>query len=539
MKKALASICIFIGCCFNSVYAQFEKFDYFSSLIDDGLYEQALKGIQTHALEDEKDILQLWYLTVKLYCALGNPQKAEEYLQKALPNISREDLYFRFAKINIDLARGRLSAVQSNFQSLNGKIQKGSPADREFILLKAKAQIAVGDFKKARLLVTSLSDRQDGQLEAARIFMNMGLFSQAEEILYNLVQGENISGRAYLFLGQVDELSNRIKRAKKNYKLAESIFFENNDEARGDYTDQLIEALFFGEKNFHQKPLAKYIPKEIPVEIKKETLKQTKKPSKSIQKENKSTSPKQQQVEEKSKPEKEITKKTLPSVPRTIARPFPFKGGTKLITGSGFVIDNGRRVVTNRHVVEPGRNFYVRNSLGELSAAEIEVMSKTDDLAVLKLKNSFAASRSIKKERFGRARAGASIAVIGFPLSRILGSVTPSITNGIVIKTTGFQENERSFQMSAKMNKGNSGGAVFDTQGNVVGVATSKLDLVEILQGDGYLPEDINFAIHSERLKSLGIDIKLTQENRGKELRLDELYELFIGSIVMVAGEEK
>jgi len=190
-------------------------------------------------------------------------------------------------------------------------------------------------------------------------------------------------------------------------------------------------------------------------------------------------------------------------------------------------------------VVEPGRNFYVRNSLGELSAAEIEVMSKTDDLAVLKLKNSFAASRSIKKERFGRARAGASIAVIGFPLSRILGSVTPSITNGIVIKTTGFQENERSFQMSAKMNKGNSGGAVFDTQGNVVGVATSKLDLVEILQGDGYLPEDINFAIHSERLKSLGIDIKLTQENRGKELRLDELYELFIGSIVMVAGEER
>ena len=61
---------------------------------------------------------------------------------------------------------------------------------------------------------------------------------------------------------------------------------------------------------------------------------------------------------------------------------------------------------------------------------------------------------------------------------------------------------------------------------------------MEILQGDGYLPEDINFAIHTERLKSLGIDINLTQENRGKELRLDELYQLFIGSIVMVAGEE-
>ena len=65
----------------------------------------------------------------------------------------------------------------------------------------------------------------------------MGLFSQAEEVLYNLVQSENAPGRAYLFLGQIDELSNRIKRAKKNYKLAGAIF-ENNDEARGDYTDQ-------------------------------------------------------------------------------------------------------------------------------------------------------------------------------------------------------------------------------------------------------------------------------------------------------------
>ena len=180
----------------------------------------------------------MWYLTVKLYCALGNPQKAEEYLQKALPNIRRDEVYFGFAKINIDLARGRLSTVRSNFKSLNEKIQKGSPAYREFILLKAKAQIAVGDFKKAIVLVNSLSDKKDAQLEAARIFMNMGSFSQAEEILYNLVQGDNVSGRAYLFLGQIDELSNRIKRAKKNYKLAGAIFFENNDEARGDYTDQ-------------------------------------------------------------------------------------------------------------------------------------------------------------------------------------------------------------------------------------------------------------------------------------------------------------
>ena len=72
------------------------------------------------------------------------------------------------------------------------------------------------------------------------------------------------------------------------------------------------------------------------------------------------------------------------------------------------------------------------------------------------------------------------------------------------------------------MNKGNSGGAVINTQGNVVGIATAKLNLVEILQGDGYLPEDINFAIHTDRLKSLGLDFKVMQDNNEKEMRLDE-----------------
>ena len=95
---------------------------------------------------------------------------------------------------------------------------------------------------------------------------------------------------------------------------------------------------------------------------------------------------------------------------------------------------------------------------------------------------------------------------------------------GLLLRQLDFEKNERSFQLSAKMNKGNSGGAVINTQGNVVGIATAKLNLVEILQGDGYLPEDINFAIHTDRLKSLGLDFKVMQDNNEKEMRLDELY---------------
>jgi len=199
------------------------------------------------------------------------------------------------------------------------------------------------------------------------------------------------------------------------------------------------------------------------------------------------------------------------------------------------VVDSGRRVITNRHVVENSTEIYVRNSLGNLSRVRIESMSKTDDLAVLVLQEPFPAERAIAASQFGPARAGASIAVLGFPLINILGSVTPSITNGIVIKETGMQDAPEMFQLSAKMNKGNSGGAVVDSRGRVVGIAMGKLDIVKIMQGDGFLPEDVNFAIHIKRLRGLGVPIQ-PASHQPAELSLEEIYQRFIGSVVMVAG---
>ena len=139
-------------------------------------------------------------------------------------------------------------------------------------------------------------------------------------------------------------------------------------------------------------------------------------------------------------------------------------------------------------------------------------------------------------EQFAPARAGANIAVLGFPMIDILGSVTPSITNGIVMKETGMQDAPEMFQLSAKMNKGNSGGAVVDSRGRVVGIAMGKLDTVKIMQGDGFLPEDINFAIHVTRLKTLGVSPNVSLASTTREMSLEEIYQRYIGSVVMIAG---
>lgn len=64
---------------------------------------------------------------------------------------------------------------------------------------------------------------------------------------------------------------------------------------------------------------------------------------------------------------------------------FPFPSGVTIVGGGGFVVDSGRKVVTNRHVVEGGKEFATRTGLGEMIKAKLIYTSTTDDLAVLEL----------------------------------------------------------------------------------------------------------------------------------------------------------
>jgi serine protease Do len=87
------------------------------------------------------------------------------------------------------------------------------------------------------------------------------------------------------------------------------------------------------------------------------------------------------------------------------------------------------------------------------------------------------------------------------------------------------------------MNKGNSGGAVVDARGKLIGIAVGKLDIVKMMQDDGFLPEDINFAVHVNRLQGLGVSMQPASVVETKEMPLEEIYQRFIGSVVMVAGK--
>ncbi len=214
---------------------------------------------------------------------------------------------------------------------------------------------------------------------------------------------------------------------------------------------------------------------------------------------------------------------------------FPFPPGVMITGGSGFIVDGGRKIVTNRHVVEGGKAFAVRTGLGEIITARLLFLSSTDDIALLELDKALPAERAIAANGYAKPGVGRNVVVMGYPLWSVLGEGSPSLTNGMVSKRTGLQDDKNTFQLTAKVNKGNSGGPVFDLSGKVVGITVGKLDTKKFQDEQGYLPEDVNFAIHVDRLPSIANVQIDTAAVRGPELGTEALYQAMLGKVVMVA----
>ncbi len=198
----------------------------------------------------------------------------------------------------------------------------------------------------------------------------------------------------------------------------------------------------------------------------------------------------------------------LTSVPVVTARRDDGEG-----KGSGFLIrrDDRLYVVTNRHVVEQARGGFELEFLQrrndniqtltalEIDAEDLKLVHARSDLAVLDVN---AHAGQLKKHGIRPLKLGkgypallSEIVVVGHPI--LDGTAYRlSSTDG---KVTGPVRDEAGFgkviQTSASMNKGNSGGPVFGTDGRVIGIATWAY------RGTGV--EGMNFAVHVDMLRLL------------------------------------
>ena len=75
--------------------------------------------------------------------------------------------------------------------------------------------------------------------------------------------------------------------------------------------------------------------------------------------------------------------------------------------------------------------------------------------------------------------------------------MSAKFTEGTISSLTGFQDDLRLYQISVPVQPGNSGGALLDENGNVLGVIVAMLDAKTTFRVSGSLPQNVNYAIKS------------------------------------------
>ena len=140
--------------------------------------------------------------------------------------------------------------------------------------------------------------------------------------------------------------------------------------------------------------------------------------------------------------------------------------------GSGFIIDENGIVITNNHVIQGADDIIVRVNGDKEFKAEVLGADPLSDIAVLKLDT----KEKFKPVKFGdsdKARIGDWVIAIGNPFG--LGG---TVTSGIISarnRSIGLTRYEDYIQTDASINQGNSGGPLFNMDGDVIGINTAIL----------------------------------------------------------------
>ena len=198
-------------------------------------------------------------------------------------------------------------------------------------------------------------------------------------------------------------------------------------------------------------------------------------------------------------------------------------------TGSGFIVGNGKYVITNNHVIDGARRIAVRNGKGKISYAEVAAVSKDYDLAILKLNKKF--KQYLKPKDFEEPKVGEDVLSIGYPMTAFFGNDLPVITQGIISKV--FNDDIGVFMTTAAINSGNSGGPIFNLKGNLVGVTFAKLAKLKYLISDGDIPTDMGYAIKSNLIKKV-FNHEENPEIKKASFNKVEIYEKMLPSVVLV-----
>jgi serine protease DegS len=166
-----------------------------------------------------------------------------------------------------------------------------------------------------------------------------------------------------------------------------------------------------------------------------------------------------------------VTERLAPSLGELFGEYMPrYRQRIERSLGSGVIVDSDGHIVTNHHVIANADSILVQLADGRTADARIVGRDPDTDLAVLKID-----LKPLPVAVFGRSdqlRVGDVVLAIGNPIG-LSQTVTHGIVSAVSRSQLGIAPLEDFIQTDAPINFGNSGGALVDTSGAVVGINTA------------------------------------------------------------------
>ena len=138
--------------------------------------------------------------------------------------------------------------------------------------------------------------------------------------------------------------------------------------------------------------------------------------------------------------------------------------------GTGFLIDGKGFLITNAHVVAGSTSVIVQNNKGQEFRAATVHLNPSTDIAILKIEDNDFKPQAVLP--YGIRKSGADLGetlfTLGFPREEIV------YNEGYMSAKTGFHGDTMSCQIGVSANPGNSGGPVFNKNGEVIGIINTR-----------------------------------------------------------------
>jgi len=206
-------------------------------------------------------------------------------------------------------------------------------------------------------------------------------------------------------------------------------------------------------------------------------------------------------------------------------------------SGTGFILNTDGFVATNFHVIQDAKDIeVVFPSEDGMKTYRVNVFlsDKTNDIAILKIDDStFKKITYLPYELSEDYEVGEEVFTIGYPQPDIMGTES-KLTTGIINALSGIDNDNTCMQISVQIQPGNSGGPLFNSKGNIVGITTSSLNSIFMAKYKGNIPQNVNYAVKTEYLKVLTKTIRLDGKNIVKEMALKDKTKIIKNYICLV-----